>query len=299
MPNPPPRVWSCLMATARNQILPLRFRAVATLVALISVIVLAVTSCQPSPAAAASCPAPALDCTTGSISGGQVVIGRTKTSPGTPAKPATRTPGGSIIVVPRPVMDPGALNLVCAITIPRPWYCPAPAAPATIPAIAARPSVTLSDIASFVPQTVSLLSEPAGWGLVGVPVNFVARASTHQVTGRLLGSTATVRFTPVSFTFAFGDGARISTTAGGTTWADSGVPAFSVTPTSHSYTRSGSFEAVVTVYYSAAYRYPGDAWTMISGRVSRQAATNIAVVTGGIPVLVAQPCAGMTAAPGC
>ena len=288
------------MATARTQIPPLRFRAAAALAALISLLgVLAVTSCQPSPAAAATCPALALDCTSGSISSGQVVIGRTKTTPGTPAKPGTRTPGGSIIVVPRPAMDPGALKLVCAITIPRPWYCPAPAAPVITPAIAARPSVTLSDIASFVPQTVSLASEPAGWGLAGMPVNFVARASMHQVTGRLLGSTATVRFTPVSFSFAYGDGALTSTTTGGATWVDLGLPAFSVTPTSHRYQRSGLFHAQVTVYYSAAYRYPGDAWTAISGRVSRQATADIAVVTGGIPVLVAQPCAGLMAAPGC
>ena len=291
----------CPMATARNQILPLRYRAVATLsglVALLACVLPCFTDAAPA-RAATTCSPPVLDCTAGSISGGQVIIGRSTTTPGSPAKPATRTGGATIIVVPAPLHAPATLQLVCTISAIRPWYCPAPARPVTTPAVPARAPVTLSDIAAFVPQAVTLQSEPQGWALVGLPVNFVAGASSHVVSGRLLGSAANVRFTPIAFAWSYGEGTSVTTTSPGATWAALGLPAFSATATSHVYRALGSYRVSVTVSYSAAYQYVGSGWVAISGRLNRLAATTIEVVSGGVPLLVTQPCGRGSVGLGC
>ncbi|MEN9752236.1 MAG: hypothetical protein RLZZ600_1283 [Actinomycetota bacterium] len=291
------------MAPARKPLLPLRFRAGASLCAAV-LVVSAIIAAQFSPLvsvspAAAVCQGPVLDCTSGSITGGGVNLVRSKTKPGAVAKPGTRTPGGSIIVVPPPSWSSNVTALICAIMFPRPWYCPPPASTRVTPAIPATPAVTLSDLASFVPRTPGLETEPAGWAIVSLPANMIANEPTHDVSGRLLGTNATVRFTPFAYTWTFGDGQSATTTTPGATWSALGLPAFSPTATSHIYTSTGVFTVRVVVSLRASYRLAGGSWTAVAGTLQRTTSAIVRVSRGSRPVLVTGDCLLNQRAVGC
>ena len=295
------------MAPTRKPLLPQRFRVGAFLCAAV-VVVSATIAAQLSPlanvsSASAVCQAPLLDCTSGAIapgpSGGGVNLVRSKTKPGTPAKPATKTSGGTIIAVPPPNWSANTIALVCAIMLVRPWYCPAPPGPKVTPAVPATPAITLTDIAGFIPRTPALQSEPAGWALVGLPTNFIATELVHDVSGRLLGTAATVRFTPVSFSWNYADGTLATTATPGASWSALGLPAFSPTATSHTFSSTGLFTVRVNVTLRASYRLGTGSWSSISGSLTRSATVTVRVSRGSAPVLVSSDCLPNPSAIGC
>ena len=159
--------------------------------------------------------------------------------------------------------------------------------------------VTLSDLASFTPQGVSLSVQPGTWTVVGVETNFVAGAQTHVVGGSLLGRSAEVRFTPASYDWNYGDGASRSTADPGASWSALGVTEFSRTSTSHKYLTAASYTPSVTVYYSVEYRWGGGAWQSIAGRIPATASASTVTVFTADTVLVTGACTAWKTAPGC
>lgn len=223
------------------------------------------------------------------------VWARTITPGGTVIQPGSNTVGvianpgarsSAPIVAPwRYVFCMGLLKIdnVCKPVAPAP---PVPAAPAVV----VYDPIELADLASFSPQNISLSSQPAGWGVLGLPVNFIASGSTHVVSGSLFGQATEVRFTPRTYQWSFGDGTSATTALGGSRWDQLGLPDFSTTATSHSYAQAGNFTAQVTVHYGVEYRIGGGAWTAVSGEVIRDASTPIVIVLNADTVLTAGDC---------
>ena len=123
---------------------------------------------------------------------------------------------------------------------------------------------TLADVARFAPASVPLVDEPDGVGVVGMPMNFVVDAQTHERTGTLFDLPVTVRFTPASVLFVHGDGTSRVSDGGGRSWAALGLAQFSATPTSHAYTARGSYTASAVVRYAAQVNF-GNGWVAVPG----------------------------------
>lgn len=169
-----------------------------------------------------------------------------------------------------------------------------PAAPAAPPVVApvevVYDPINLSDLASFTPENVSLNSQPSGWGVIGLPMNFISSASSHVISGSLFGQETEVRFTPQVFEWNFGDGVTATSTSGGSRWEQLGVADFSPTPTSHIYSLPGSFTASVTVRYGVEYRMGAGGWNSVAGVVSRDATTSLVVILSADTVLTKGDC---------
>lgn len=159
-------------------------------------------------------------------------------------------------------------------------------------------SIVITDLARFAPSDATVSAEPQNVAVVGLPANFVSTARTETVPGTVLGRALTIRFTPVSYLFDYGDGERRDSTTPGTPWDAAGQPQFTPTDTSHVYKTPGTFTATVTVTYSAEIDL-GSGWQSISGTLtgppSRQ---SIRVVTART-ALVQGTCAERPTAPGC
>lgn len=160
-------------------------------------------------------------------------------------------------------------------------------------------TVSISDLVNFTPAKTSTGMEPNGWAVVGLPANFMARASAHTQSGQLLGFPADVRFTPVGYRWSFGDGTTATSATGGSTWGDQGLPEFSDTVTSHRFAESGSFVIVGTVIYTAEYRFAGRSWQGIAGTLAVSADPFTAVAGQAKTVLVNDECQADPRGPGC
>ncbi|MBW4042393.1 MAG: hypothetical protein HIU86_09745 [Acidobacteria bacterium] len=129
-------------------------------------------------------------------------------------------------------------------------------------------TVTIADLARFLPANVSLHAEPDGWAVVGVPANFWVDVTAVTVDGSLLGDTAQVRFTPRAYRFNYGDGITRTTDTTGASWATLRQRELSPTSTSHIYRARGDRRAGVTVVYTAEYRFAGGPWIAVAGAVT-------------------------------
>lgn len=129
-------------------------------------------------------------------------------------------------------------------------------------------AITITDLARFLPASTALHAEPNGWAVVGVPANLWVDVAAVTVDGTLLGDTAEVRFTPQAYRFDYGDGSTRTATSAGASWAALGQEELTATPTSHVYTARGDRRAMVTVVYSAEYRFAGGPWIAVAGAVS-------------------------------
>jgi hypothetical protein len=163
----------------------------------------------------------------------------------------------------------------------------------------AGPGVVMSDLASFYPQSPTVTSEPNGWAVIGLDANFVSDAARHTASGSLLGQPASVRFTPVTFRWDYGDGARGTTATGGRTWAQLGVPEFSPTATSHIYTAEGSYGITLTVEYVAQYSIASGPWQGVPGTLRLSAPTFTVIAADAKTVLVQRNCDTDPRGPGC
>ena len=167
----------------------------------------------------------------------------------------------------------------------------------TIPAPTA--AVSLSDVAAFRPDVGSNAMQPNGWAVVGLDTNFLSRGGADVVSGTLLGGPAEVRFTPVAWTWSYGDGAtRRATTAGGL-WAELGIPEFDATPTSHVYVAKGTYTITLTIDYVAEYRLGSGAWVPIAGVLSLPSNPLTITVGSAKTVLVEDDCRVNPSGPGC
>jgi hypothetical protein len=166
------------------------------------------------------------------------------------------------------------------------------------PADAGFPAVTLADLVSFRPTTPQLAGEPAGFGVVRMPTNFVATASAQDIPGVLLGYPVTVRFTPVAYVFSYGDGSTTRSATGGVAWTASGSPQFTPTDTGHVYDARGAYVSRVTVEYSAAVDF-GAGWRPVVGVVTARTGDYPIQVVEVRTALVEHTCAEDPQGPGC
>lgn len=169
----------------------------------------------------------------------------------------------------------------------------------TPPGETAIAPVTLADIAHFEPIIGAHTMQPNGWAVVGLPANFVSGASVHTVQGILLGAPASVRFTPVSWTWDYGDGNGAERAGGGETWGELEYREFAATPTSHVFQRKGRYTVALTINLRAEYRVGSGSWTSIAGTLRVEPSPLPVVVTSARTVLVDRDCGTYSAGPGC
>ena len=159
--------------------------------------------------------------------------------------------------------------------------------------------VTISDLVNFRPVPGVDHMEPNGWMIVGLDTNFYATVGSQVQTGLLLGQQASVRFTPVRYHWAYGDGHSANLTTRGAAWASLGIHEFDRTPTSHVYTTPGSYDIDLTIDFSAEYRYAGGDWAPVIGTLPVPANRLHATAGDAKTVLVEHDCIAHPAGPGC
>jgi len=159
--------------------------------------------------------------------------------------------------------------------------------------------VTLSDIARFRPVPGVQRMEPDGWVVVGLPANIYSIVDRQIVPGELLGQSADVRFTPVSWHWDYGDGTGATLGTKGGTWAALGLRAFDASPTSHVYRRAGDYTIRLSIGYRAEYRIAGGPFVPIAGTITLPA-NELHITAGGAKtVLVDRDCTVAPRGPGC
>ncbi len=160
------------------------------------------------------------------------------------------------------------------------------------------PSITISDLVRFAPLGTALAGEPENVGVAGLPTNFVAAASVHTVSETLFDLPVTVRFTPASYDYAFGDGATLTTAVAGKSWEQLGQAQFTPTPTSHTYGERGTYLASVDLRYTAEVDF-GIGWFPIPGEVTVAGQPQEVRVFEAHTALVAYTCEQSPRSPGC
>ena len=261
--------------------------------------VLAAGAVAVAPVATSVCPAQfqiaSGTCASSGGDGSSLTISGTKQQAAAPPA-ARRSPGGQPEAEPEPRHERvGCLDG---------WgfgrcYPAAPApSPAPIPPQPGRPAVTVSDIARFAPASIRAHTEPGDIAVAGLPANFVAAADPQTVTGVLFGAPVSVRFTPTSYDYTYGDGTTASLTTPGYSWATLGQAQFTPTPTSHVYERRGVFFADVDIHYAAEVDL-GAGWTPVTGDVVTDGPPQRIRVLEARTALVAHTCTERRDAPGC
>ncbi|MGF2948641.1 hypothetical protein [Microbacterium alcoholitolerans] len=158
--------------------------------------------------------------------------------------------------------------------------------------------MTITDLASFVPDAGTLVGEPNNLGVAGLPTNFTTDATTHTQSGELFGFPIQVRFTPIMFTFHYGDGESRASDTAGESWDDLDLPQFTPTDTSHSYAQRGTYDARVDIAYTAEIDL-GVGWFPIAGELTIDGAPQTIRIYEAHTALVAHTCDERPTAPGC
>lgn len=141
--------------------------------------------------------------------------------------------------------------------------------------------------------------EPDGWTIAGLDTNFYAITGQHLVTGTLLGRPADVRFTPIAYRWAYGDGTSATKNTAGGTWAGQGIPEFEPTPTSHVYEQVGDYTITLSIVFAAEYRFAGGSWRPVVGTITLPA-NDLHIRAGTAKtVLVEHDCTQNPSGPGC
>lgn len=148
------------------------------------------------------------------------------------------------------------------------------------------PQATIADVASFAPQPGALSSQPAGYGVAGLPLDFLIVTSQHTATGTLFDLPVTVRFTPDEIVIAPGDGSTHT------------VAATDRTSASHTYRSRGSYVATATVRYRAEVDF-GRGWRPVPGALEIPTAGYTVEVLEARGTLVDRVCTEPPSGPGC
>ncbi|MEV7620178.1 PKD domain-containing protein [Microbacterium sp. NPDC089321] len=160
------------------------------------------------------------------------------------------------------------------------------------------PPIAITDLATFAPAEGRIVGEPDSLGVVGLPANFVTEASPHVRSGDLFGFPVDVRFTPVSYTFDYGDGETRTSSSPGASWASLGQAQFTPTDTSHTYSERGTYDARVDIAYAAEIDL-GAGWFPVEGQLDIPGPTQQIRIFEAHTALVARTCAEQPTAPGC
>jgi hypothetical protein len=261
--------------------------------ALLAVLLLLIPTALPASNSASGDCDPTTAAVTGCVRGGGVILIGNESTPGNPGTgPGAGTSGNSGGWS----FTPGWSQCVFVLT-PNPAVCtPAAAAP---PATPGTPTITISDIATFIPTPGRQQMEPDGWTIAGLDTNFYAITGQHLVTGTLLGRPADVRFTPIAYRWAYGDGTSATKNTAGGTWAGQGIPEFEPTPTSHVYEQVGDYTITLSIVFAAEYRFAGGSWRPVVGTITLPA-NDLHIRAGTAKtVLVEHDCTQNPSGPGC
>ena len=158
--------------------------------------------------------------------------------------------------------------------------------------------VTITDLVRFAPTGSALVAEPFGFGVVGLPSNFVVASGVHTASGSLFGRSVQVRFTPDQHRFDYGDGTVRTLPDPGATWEAAGLAQFTPTATSHAYGFRGSYTTRVDVLYTAEVNF-GSGWVTVPGHVTSTGRAAQVQVFEARTALVAHTCTAAPTAPGC
>jgi hypothetical protein len=223
----------------------------------------------------------------GSLDGGGVTLSGNKNLPGSDGNANGNGKTGGKNGAPPPLCPPGSLPSVC-----EKFTVLAPGAPG-------NPAVSIRDLKNFpaVPGTDHM--EPNGWMVTGLSTNFYSLGGIRLESDVLLGQPASVRFTPVSWHWTYGDGTSATRSTAGTTWAAQGIPEFDPTPTSHTYTADGTYFIDLSITFTADYRYAGGGWIPVLGTVTLPANRLEATAGDAKTVLVNRDCQQNPGGPGC
>lgn len=225
-----------------------------------------------------------------SVDNGGVQLRGEGQAPGAPERPGT--PGGDPRNAPPPnIQDPACLR-------PQPNR-PASCYEADEPGEPGIPTITIRDIATFIPTPGRQQMEPDGWAVAGLDTNFYAITSTHLVNGTLLGRPADVRFTPTTYRWAYGDGTSATKHTPGARWAALGIAEFEPTPTSHVYEQVGDYTITLSIVFAAEYRFDGGPWRPVVGSITLPANDLHIRVGTAKTVLVEHDCLANPSGPGC
>jgi hypothetical protein len=238
---------------------------------------------------------------TGIINDDGVDVGDEWTLPGddgTPGDPGS--PGSGWWLGPYRPQIPRDLALAyCVARIIPPGWCAALMPTAPTPPEPELPDLTFADVAHVVPQSPTLITQPSGWSVVGVETNLIALIQTHIVTTRVFGREVDVRFTPIRYDWAYGDGVSGTTDVPGAKWSSLGVAEFARTPTSHRYSLAVAVTPHVDVTYAVDYRWADSSWRDIAGTLSRGDDAPVVFLQNADTVLVTGPCGPNGNAVGC
>lgn len=224
---------------------------------------------------------------TGCVNGNAVDLVGEGQSPGSP-----NSPGGSAgSPAPANNQDPACQR-------PQPNR-PASCFEADEPGEPGIPTITIRDIATFIPTPGRQQMEPDGWAVAGLDTNFYAITGPHVVNGTLLGRPADVRFTPTTYRWAYGDGTSATRTTKGGTWAALGIAEFEPTPTSHVYEQVGDYTITLSIVFAAEYRFNGGSWRPVVGTITLPANDLYIRVGTAKTVLVEHDCLANPSGPGC
>jgi hypothetical protein len=162
-----------------------------------------------------------------------------------------------------------------------------------------NPAVTINDLKNFKPVPGTDHMQPNGWMVVGLDTNFYSVVGVEVQNGVLLGQPASVRFTPISWHWTYGDGTAATRGTPGATWAAQGIPEFDPTPTSHIYAADGTYFIDLSITFRAEYKYSTGNWTPVVGTITLPANRLEATAGDAKTVLVNHDCAQNPSGPGC
>ncbi len=158
---------------------------------------------------------------------------------------------------------------------------------------------TLRDLVNFRPTPGVDHMQPNGWFIRGLDANFYATGGSSVQSGMLLGLPARVRFTPVAWSWTYGDGTRATRGTPGGKWKALGIREFDRTPTSHVYTKRGTYYIDLTLTYRAEYTWGDSNWGPIDGYLYLPANRLRATVGDAKTVLFNEDCARNPGGAGC
>ncbi len=225
-------------------------------------------------------------CVTGQFNGGGVDLSGHDSQPGSGGGSGGHSNNGGTHKKPTPPVCQG-LPEAC-----QEFFVIPPGAPG-------NPSVTIHDLKNFPAAPGTDHMEPSGWMVVGLPTNFYSVVGVQSVNGTLLGKPATVRFTPVSWHWTYGDGTAATHSTPGGTWAAQGITEFDPTPTSHTYAGAGTYFIDLSITFTADYRFANGNWIPVFGTLTLPANRLVATAGGAKTVLVNHDCSENPAGPGC
>lgn len=154
----------------------------------------------------------------------------------------------------------------------------------------ATPTITIADLARFAPAPTAATTEPGNVGIADLPANFTAAPEIQVQTGELFGVPITVRFTPSTYLYDYGDDIRATLTTPGRTWQALGQPQFTPTPTTHVYGERGDYTATVAIGYSVEIDL-GTGWIPLSGQITIPGTPQTIRILEAHTALVAHTCA--------